>query len=107
MQEELFPGADPTGKIKESAFNLVANPNKIDAFVALAKDFADKNPDAFPKQSNRPLIDQMADVLIAVDNKGRRLLPSKEYLETINKYGLSHEEFGLAVLSAYLWYTLY
>ena len=100
MQEELFPGADPTGKVKESAFNLVANPNKIDAFVALAKDFADKNPDAFPKQSTRPLIDQMADVLIAVDNKGRRLLPSKEYLETINKYGLSHEEFGLAVLSA-------
>jgi len=81
--------------------NPILKPEKLDGLVAITKEFQKKYPDSF--NNNNTIIDNLFDLTVAKDLKlGENLAgsPGDELLTTLNKYGLSFEEYILTVVGS-------
>lgn len=68
-------------------------PHKFDALVAIASDYKQQFPDAFPE--GRSVIDSLFDLTV-----NQKLKAGPELLDDLNKYGLSFEDYMLAVVGS-------
>jgi len=81
--------------------NPILKPEKLDGLVAVTKDFQKKYPEAFNNKNT--IIDNLFDLTVAKDLKIADSLsgsPGDELLTTLNKYGLSFEEYILTVVGS-------
>jgi len=79
----------------------ILKPEKLDGLVAITKEFQQKYPEAF--NNKKTIIDNLFDLTVAKDLKlGESLAGSAgdELLTTLNKYGLSFEEYILTVVGS-------
>ena len=79
----------------------ILKPEKLDGLVAVTKEFQKKYPEAF--NNKKTIIDNLFDLTVAKDLKlGESLAGSAgdELLTTLNKYGLSFEEYILTVVGS-------
>ncbi len=69
------------------------NPNKFDGIVAAASDLQKQFPDAF--NNNKTIIDNLLELTVNKD-----LVGGQELIDTLNKYGLSFEDYVLTVVGS-------
>lgn len=68
-------------------------PHKFDALVALASDYKKQFPEAFPE--GRTVIDSLFDLTV-----NQKLKADQGLIDDLNKYGLSFEDYMLAVVGS-------
>ena len=68
-------------------------PHKLDGIVAIASDYKAKFPDAFPE--GKPIIDSMLELTVT-----KQMVPTQELLTDLSKYGLSYDDYMLAVVGS-------
>lgn len=81
----------------ESLFDPILKPEKFDGFVAVASELKKAHPDLF--KGKRPLIDQLFQAVVATKDK-KELISTTDLLDTLNKYGVSFEDFTLMVVGS-------
>ena len=104
--ELLEENADPSiaqkiGPRIDVISHPILKPEKLDGLVAVTKEFQKKYPSAFDNKNT--IIDNLFDLTVAKDLKiGENLAgsPGDELLTTLNKYGLSFEEYILTVVGS-------
>ena len=104
--ELLEENADPSiaqkiGPRIDVISHPILKPEKLDGLVAVTKEFQKKYPSAFNNKNT--IIDNLFDLTVAKDLKiGENLAgsPGDELLTTLNKYGLSFEEYILTVVGS-------
>jgi len=104
--ELLEENADPSLVQKiapriDELTNPILKPEKLNGLVAVTKEFQKKYPEAF--NNKKTIIDNLFDLTVAKDLKlGKNLAgsPGDELLTTLNKYGLSFEEYILTVVGS-------
>lgn len=68
----------------------LVKPEKFQAIVAIASDLKRKNPTAFPK--DKPIIESLFDLTV-----GKDIAANQELADTLSKYGLSFDDYVLAI----------
>ena len=81
----------------ESLLDPILKPEKFDGLVAIASELKKAHPDLF--KGKRPLIDQLFQAVVATKDK-QELISSTDLLDTLNKYGVSFEDFTLMVVGS-------
>jgi len=96
-------GSETASLIRDAENKLVfpiLKPEKLDALVAAAGEIFEKYPDKVDLKRKK-VIDNLMDLSLSVGTDGKPILPTDELLDTLNKYGLSYEEYvTMAVGSA-------
>jgi len=68
----------------------LVKPAKFQAIVAIASELKRKDPTAFPK--DKPIIESLFDLTV-----GKDLVANQELADTLSKYGLSFDDYVLAI----------
>ena len=68
----------------------LVKPEKFQAIVAIASDLKRKDPTAFPK--DKPIIESLFDLTV-----GKDIAANQELADTLSKYGLSFDDYVLAI----------
>ena len=68
----------------------LVKPEKFQAIVAIASDLKRKDPTAFPK--DKPIIESLFDLTV-----GKDIVANQELADTLSKYGLSFDDYVLAI----------
>ena len=88
-------GDETASLIRDAENNLVfpiLKPEKLDALVAAAGDVFEKFPNKVDLK-NKSVIDNLMELSLETASDGKPLLATDELLETLNKYGISFEEY--------------
>ena len=96
-------GTETASLIRDAENKLVfpiLKPEKLDALVAAAGEIFEKYPDKVDLKRKK-VIDNLMDLSLTLGTDGKPILPTDELLDTLNKYGISYEEYvTMAVGSA-------
>lgn len=84
--QQLFLGTD-------TITSPILDPDKFNGIVAVASELKQKKPDAF--DNKKPVIDNLLDLTVSED-----MIGGQELIDTLNKYGLSFENYVLTVVGS-------
>ncbi len=98
-QETAFEVTERDGALFDLALgddtitSPMLNPNKFDGIVAAAADLQKQFPDEF--KNNKTTIDNLLELTV-----NKKLVGGQELIDTLNKYGLSFEDYVLTVVGS-------